>query len=457
MAFPIRESFLTSLLLLPASASVIATTDSAEPLTFRTLAANVNPPGAAAPPFTIAGHRARFAADGSLAPWASWTETLEREMEWYQRCPSDGPYPRFITLTFMDGAYHPSSARKDFIPAMQDGMGILSYLKYYRFTGRTHPEYLRTARAMGDFLINEALTPGEGRYPEFPRSTGVRGVLPLPPDCGSQDDHPFEIQPDKGGIVGYALMELAAETHHQAYAAAARRIAQVLAANMRAGDAEHSPWPFRADFRTGEPRGPVSGNMTYILRLFDRLLAGGETEFAAPRARLWAWIRDRQLPDAAGSGRLWAQFFEDHHNPGNRTAWAPLALCAYLLEERERLSPDWRAQARSLIEFVNRNFVRVHFGVPACGEQDEDLEPWGGINTTWGAVLARYSAATGSSVYRRMGQQALTLSLYAVDEDGSPRDSPLSKERGGWQEDAHTDTVHNIVDTLEVCPDWGGP
>jgi hypothetical protein len=403
----------------------------------------------------LGSHDARYSPDGSLRPWTSWSDALAREMKWYQACPIDHGYPRFISETFMDGNYAPIASRTDIIPATQDGMGIISYVKYYRFTGRSHPEYLRTARLMADYLLREASTPARGKYPGFPRSTGRRGAFPQPADCGTQDDRPFEIQPDKGGIVGYALLQLHAETGDDACLEAARHIARVLAANIGPGDARHSPWPFRVDFRTGEARGAISGNMSYILRLFDGFLARGETEFAAPRAALWQWILQDQLPSAAADGRLWVEFFEDHHNQDNRTAWAPLALAGYLVERREKLSPNWQAQARTLIEFVNRNFVRERFGVMACGEQDEDLDPWGGINSTYGAVLAQYSAATGSSEYRHRAEQALTLCLYAIDNDGGPRDSLLNAARGGWQEDAHTDKVHNLVDALTAFPDWG--
>ncbi len=36
-------------------------------------------------------------------------------------------------------------------------------------------------------------------------STGSRAQFPLPADSGSQHDQPYEIQPDQGGIAGYAL------------------------------------------------------------------------------------------------------------------------------------------------------------------------------------------------------------------------------------------------------------
>src|SRR5438132_325824 len=91
-------------------------------------------------------------------------------------------------------------------------------------------------------------------------------------------------------IAGYALALLYEETKDEKYLKQALQNARVLAANMRPGDDMHSPWPFRADYRTGEARGPVSGNMAYILRLFDRLLESGYNEFAAPRDALWDWI-----------------------------------------------------------------------------------------------------------------------------------------------------------------------
>ena len=97
--------------------------------------------------------------------------------------------------------------------------------------------------------------------------------------------------------------------------------------NQVPGDALHSPWPFRADYRSGEPRGPVSSNMSYILRLYDALLANGYKEFDMPRAALWHWIKNYQIPSAAADGALFAQFFEDHDTPTNRNAWAPLKPC----------------------------------------------------------------------------------------------------------------------------------
>ena len=165
----------------------------------------------------------------------------------------------------------------------------------------------------------------------------------------------------------------------------AQQNARVLVRNMAPGDSRHSPWPFRVDYRTGEARGDISGNMSFILRLFDKLIARGQHEFQTPRDKLWCWIKEFQLPNLAKNqdGLLWVQFFEDHSEFDNRTAWAPLNLWCDSLEEREKIDADWQRDARELIEFVNRRFITVRLGIPVCGEQDHDRDPWGGILSSY--------------------------------------------------------------------------
>jgi len=410
--------------------------------------------GRAAPGQTIGNHPAVYDERGLLQPWTAWNDAINREVNWYLKCPVEHGYPRFVYLTFMDGDYQAIPKRPSFIPATQDGMGIISYLKYYAYTGKQDPRLLQMARYLGDYLVQEAITPDTGKYPHFSRSTGWRDKFPQPPDCGSQDDKPYEIQPDKGGIAGYALILLYEATKDEKYLQQALHNARALTANLRTGTATNSPWPFRVDYRTGEARGEVSGNMTFILRLFDKLLAQGHPEFQSSRNQLWQWIMDFQIPNLAKDGLLWVQFFEDHHELDNRTAWAPLNLARYLIERQDALDLDWDKHARQLIEFVNRRFITVRNGIAVCGEQTNDVDPWGGILSTYGAVLAMYGKATGSIEFKAVARQALNYCLYAVNDDGCPGDRAIKPGRGGWQEDAHTDKLHNFVDAMNAFPEW---
>jgi hypothetical protein len=404
----------------------------------------------------IGNHSAVYDSNGRLLPWISWQNAIELEMQWYLNCPVTHGYPNFVWMTFMDGNYQPDARRSDFIPAMQNGMGIISYLKYYVYTQRRNKKVLEWAKYMGDYLIKESNTPDTGRYPHFTRSTGISARFPQPADCGTQGDRPYEIEPDKGAIAGYAMVLLYQETGEKKYLTQALHNARVLIANMGRVDSLSSPWPFRVDYRTGEGRGPVSGDMVYIQRLLDLLATSLDyPEFNHARWRLWNWILNVQIPNLSKGGSLWEQFFEDHDEANDRTAWTPLNLARYLLERRQVIDTAWQRHAHDLIEFVNRNFTRINFGVTICGEQDHDKDPWGGILSTYGAVLAMYTAATGSNEYKSLAIQALNFGTYALNTDGCPCEKAGSSPcRGGWQEDAHTDKIHNFIDALEAVKVW---
>lgn len=424
-------------------------------------------------PVSIGNHEAIYEQNGMLLPWISLQKAVDLEMQWYLNCPLTYGYPNFVWMTFMDGNYQPDPKRNDFIPATQLGMGIISYLKYYAHlklptksqqtpqtlqTPQTSDKVLQTrekvlqwAKYMGDYLVKESNTPNEGKYPRFTRSTGIAGKFPQPSDCGSQGDHPYEIEPDKGAIAGYALMLLYKETNDKKYFDQALHNANVLVANMRKGDSTHAPWPFRADYRTGVGRGEVSGDMVFILRLFDGLADLHDKRMDSAGNQLWSWIISYQLPDLSKEGKLWEQFFEDHDEASDRTAWAPLNLARYLLEKKEKLDPSWQQHAHDLIEFVNKNFTGIRQGVPVCGEQDHDKDPWGGILSTYGAVLTMYTKATGSDEYKSLATQAINFSIYALNTDGCPCErAGFGPCRGGWQEDAHTDKIHNYIDVLNA-------
>jgi hypothetical protein len=401
---------------------------------------------------TLGNHAAVYDDAGNLLPWTPWSDALAREMGWYAACPQTNGYPAFVSATFLDEQCQPT--RSDVLPGTQDGLGILSYVQYYRMTGRSDASVLAAAQAMAMYILHEASTPADGMYPSFPRSTARATTFPNPADCGCESDRAYEIEPDKAGIVGYALLELAAETNDASLVDAAAHIATVLVANMRTGDATHSPWPFRADYRTGEARGDVSGNTSFILRLFDGLIARGHSELAAPRDALWTWIRDTQLPNLATGGSLWVQFFENHDELDDRTAWAPLNLARYLLERGAAIDADWRAHVDALLGFVDANFVGEVSGFVVCGEQDFDKFPWGGVLSTYAAVGAMYDRVTGDAKYRATAKAALDLLVYAIADSGCALDKPFAPGCGGWQQDAHFDKIHNFVDAIAAFPEW---
>lgn len=44
--------------------------------------------------------------------------------------------------------------------------------------------------------------------------------------------------------------------------------------------------------------------------------------------------------------------------------------------------------------------------------------------------------------------------MYDIDDDGCPRENSLEAGRGGWQEDAHTNKIHNFTAAIAAFPEW---
>ena len=100
----------------------------------------------------IAGHAAIVDAQGRLRPWTTWNDALDREMQFYRQCPIDHGYPRMVSVCMLGADWVPFPDRTDTIPATQNGMGIISYLKFHALRDGRDPRLLDTARSMGDYL-----------------------------------------------------------------------------------------------------------------------------------------------------------------------------------------------------------------------------------------------------------------------------------------------------------------
>jgi hypothetical protein len=51
----------------------------------------------------------RLYTHGTLLPWTSWEDALDREMKWYLKCPIEHGYPRFATRSLWRATTTPLS------------------------------------------------------------------------------------------------------------------------------------------------------------------------------------------------------------------------------------------------------------------------------------------------------------------------------------------------------------
>ena len=102
-------------------------------------------------PKKIGFHVAKYDRERLLSPWTSWEDAIKREMDWYYKAPiGKSGFPVYFYSTFIDSAYIPY--KTDVIPSTKLGMGILSYLKYWEYTGKKDSLALQYAMRMAVFL-----------------------------------------------------------------------------------------------------------------------------------------------------------------------------------------------------------------------------------------------------------------------------------------------------------------
>jgi len=186
---------------------------------------------------------------------------------------------------------------------------------------------------------------------------------------------------------------------------------------MSPGDEERSPWPFRVDYRTGESRGPVSANMSFNLRLFDKLIEHGHTEFNGPRAKLWAWIKKHQIPNLAKGGSLWCSSSRTTRN-GQPQCLVALNLARYLIEKKVTLDPDWKQDAHALIELSFT--ISPAFAMAFRSAENRPMTR----NVGRRALHLRRGARHVLGCYREKAntgrwRPGLNFALYAVNEDAA--------------------------------------
>ena len=424
-------------------------------------------------------------ADGQLLPPAAFGSimaSVDAAVAYIAKSPLDLPlshgFPPFVWATFTADFYLPTSL--DIIAGMQDGMGLLGYLKLMRRikAGRggasNATAALEAAVFLGDYLTLWTNTPATGVWANVTRSTGLNIEWPL--FTASQGDIDFGInciETDRVGMAGFALLKLYEATGTQRYKDQALHNARVLAATQAAGNATHAPWPFRVDSVSGAfLNGNKNGESVFPLRLFRALAAApyNMAEFTASAASLWAWILNYQLPTATPTitpaAALFVNFFEDRTTTldNNRNSWTALELARYLIEQRDTgLDPSWRAHVDSIFIYALTLFGYASpvGNVTLMGEQDDDRKGWGGASSKLGGVATMYACAGGPAWLGAVGVRNANHMAYYTDVDGCRSAQAYEvgavPERGGWTEDAWLDVMHNLVDAAEAADGFCGP
>lgn len=345
----------------------------------------------------------------------------------------------------------------------QFGMALSSWRLYYAYTGnervRANMEFI------ADYVLTHGLSPTTCPWPNlpFPYNTLTYSGL-YDGDMRAGKD---VTQPDKAGSFGLELIHVYKMSRgfnipeNVRYLEAAVAIADTLAAHTEVGDEFHSPLPFKVNVFTGKV--PLLRNHDFTntwidwscyttnwapaLELFEALIelkAGNAAAYQTAHERLLAWMKAWPLRN-----NRWGPFFEDV-DWWSDTQINAMTFARYIMEHPASFT-DWRADARSAIEWSRKSFTSdkwAKYGVRVTNEQTIYPMPGESHTARQAADELLFGRLTGETPWRENAIRALNWATYTVDDDGKnrfPGDEP-------WLTDGYGDYVRHYLRAMAAEP-----
>jgi hypothetical protein len=367
-----------------------------------------------------------------------------------RKCPNGVPY------YLQHQVWKPDTDDQRGLGGDQISMALSSWNLLYGYLG--DPAVKENMVLMADYWLAHGISGPDVLWPNlpYPYNTDVHS--------GEYDGDMRAgkgwLQPDKAASFAAELVVLYKMTGNRKYLDAAVKIANTLAANVKPGDFDNSPWPYRVHAVTGEVHKQAKGGTTYAasyttnytgaLRLFAGLIAlrqGNTKEYERARKTVTDWLKGYPLKT-----NKWGPFFEDVSTADySDTEINADTLAAYILEH-----PEWdaggREQAKRILDwsyttFANKEYVK--WGVIAINEQTVYRVPGNSHTSRHASVELLYGEKTGDNTLKEDAIRRLNWATYTVDTDGKNR----YIRDDNWLTDGYGDYVRHYLRAMASAPE----
>jgi pimeloyl-ACP methyl ester carboxylesterase len=345
-------------------------------------------------------------------------------------------------------------------PAFLNAAFVDSVVAWYPYSGDRRA--VATVRRMLDYQLAHGTTPARWSWSRVPFATSCAGDKTYG-RCLAGLPRRFYggTEPDKVGLLGRGYLLFYELTGQSRYLRAALDAANALARHVRAGDATHTPWPFRVDARTGRvlDRAEFGGAVVGPLQLLDDLieLGVGDTDaYRRAQGLAWSWLVKYQL-----ERDRWSGFYEDvPYNPGSRNQAGPTLTALYLMRDPVK-DPLWQRHASTLLEYVRRHFGRGPFaGAWAIDEQRAPGKPGccspvglGSTTSRWAVANAELYARTGDKPARERAVRSLNYATYFAARDGRISCCGQRPQNTYWFSDGYADYLRSFNWGMALLPE----
>lgn len=377
-------------------------------------------------------------------------------------------------------------------PASLNAHMIDALIRWYPYSG--DEDSIALIREMLDYQLAHGTTPAGWNWEGVPFATA----------CGGDKDYGHclkdapklfygGIETDKVGELGLGYVLVYEMTGERKYLDAGIKCADALAKHVRAGDATHTPWPFRVDAHSGDviATEQYGGMVVAPVRLFEELMKirqGDTANYQKARDMAWKWILDYPLNKMSEAYDKWTGYYEDiPKDLYNMNDMTPMMTAFYILshDDPSKVDPAWRSDVGFLLDrsraLLGRGpffgawgideQVRVDGGI--AGESEPKFVPPGGAllgpvsrvccsraglvcrTSQWGAINAMFYEKTNDGQARENAFRSLNYATYYADSDGKISCCGQWKDAGGdknWFEDGYADAGRSFMWAMAAVP-----
>jgi hypothetical protein len=344
----------------------------------------------------------------------------------------------------------------------QFAMALSSWRLYYAYTGNERVK--ANMYFIADYYLTHSLTNENAKWPNlpFPYNSYIYSGF-YDGDMKSGKDI---LQPDKAGSFGLELVHLYKISENNLYLEAAVKIAKTLAANIKDGNINYSPLPFKVNPYTGETK-PFSykartgtwidtagytSNWAPTMQLFldlNALKIGNTNAYQSGFNKLLQWMKYVAMKE-----NKWGPFFEDV-DEWSETQINAMTFARFIMEHREYF-PDWKNDVQKIINWVHKklgNDTWKEYGVVVTNEQSVYPTPANSHSARQAADELLYESLTGDTALYNNAVRELNWATYMVDFDGRNK-FPTDDH---WLTDGYGDYIRHYLRAMDAFPSLTPP
>jgi hypothetical protein len=413
-------------------------------------------------------HDVKTDSNGHILPWfspepgSSYDHAINLVWDfWYNIRRDYNGLPYYMNHAIWDDNENDAIA----IGGDQLQMALSSWRLYYAYSGKK--SVYENMKFITDYYLTHSLSGPNCQWPDLPYPCNTLAYI------GFYDGDMIlgrgYTQPDKAGSFGWELLNMhkltttetgSNKVYPQLYLEAAIKIANTLARNIKPGDADHSPLPFKVHTETGEvgrlinDKGETMAlseyttNWSATLSLWNELIRmkQGDTRlYQQAFDLLLKWMKDYPLKN-----NKWGPFFEDV--PGWSDTQINAITFAQFMMANPSLFPDWKKEVAGIFDWVyeklgNENYKDL--GVVVINEQTSYPEEGNSHTARQASAELQYCSLTGDLSRKAMAIRQLNWATYMVNDQGVSQ-YPIAAV---WMTDGYGDYVRHYLRSMAAFPE----